>query len=561
MIVVEMPMSEDEKAAELLVEEPPLVSSKLSRQARDTIRRRCLRDPMSVALYQGYKQTLIRPKQAKYGSKKRWLEQQDSSILPEERSIIIQVWTESNKKRRGAGDNKQRKLVAQVDDNFFNSNEMEEEKMTTRSDEHVDNTTRPHNTRRTARGNEGNEATNNEAMVVLGKKNNNNVASAILAMKRMQMNTKAAAGKVGTSKVAKKSAKKSTKKSAKKNTVTKKHISTKKNTSTKKNARTTKKITNTIAKVVGKKKNNTKIDAKAPKKTAMKLKLLSEETKKECATLIDHWMTNTVAIFDEAGVVPPRQKWANDLNDLRVIDPMLYAWYSCCGMMISMKNRDENVSTFMALLRESNMTPYGIREQSLLLGAAAVKRKVLGMAKDCFGFYNMVSANIMLLAKDFEFKMLWTRSWQEIEDAVVGLGPKCSIILYEIWHPESSPGIAVDIHVLTLAKSLGIFDYDSSDQQFFQNTLESIVDQKKWPEVNRLFGGLFQYLHLSRGQEGCRVIEKAAKKVGAEASTMLKLFETTKRLIALKTMQANIKDMVALQGSLTRFYKESMTVE
>jgi hypothetical protein len=32
VIVVEMPMLEDEEAEELLVEEPPLVSSKLSRQ-------------------------------------------------------------------------------------------------------------------------------------------------------------------------------------------------------------------------------------------------------------------------------------------------------------------------------------------------------------------------------------------------------------------------------------------------------------------------------------------------------------------------------------------------
>jgi hypothetical protein len=52
-------------------------------------------------------------------NKKRCLEEQDSLILPEETSIIIQVWTESNKKRRGAANNKQRKLVAQVDDNFF----------------------------------------------------------------------------------------------------------------------------------------------------------------------------------------------------------------------------------------------------------------------------------------------------------------------------------------------------------------------------------------------------------------------------------------------------------
>jgi hypothetical protein len=135
-----------------------------------------------------------------------------------------------------------------------------------------------------------------QATVVLRKKNKNNVASAILAIKpkTMKMKAKAAAGRVGASKVAKKSAKKSTKKIAKKNavtkknTVTKKNISTKKNTSTKKNARTTKKITNTIAKVVGKKKNNTKIAAKAPKKTTMKLKLLSKESKRECATLIDH---------------------------------------------------------------------------------------------------------------------------------------------------------------------------------------------------------------------------------------------------------------------------------
>jgi endonuclease III len=179
-------------------------------------------------------------------------------------------------------------------------------------------------------------------------------------------------------------------------------------------------------------------------------------------------------------------------------------------MMISMKNRDKNVSIFMFMLslRESSTAWLGIRKQSPLLGESAVKEKVLEMARKCFGLYNRVSANIILFAKDFEFQELWTRSWQEIEDAVVGLGAKCSIILYKIWHPESSPGIAVDIHVLTLAKALGIFDYDSSDQEFFQNILESIADQKKWPEVNLLFGGLFQCLHLSRGQEGYRIIEE-----------------------------------------------------
>ena len=64
-----------------------------------------------------------------------------------------------------------------------------------------------------------------------------------------------------------------------------------------------------------------------------------------------------------------------------------------------------------------------------------------------------------------------------IEEKVEGARSKCAIIIYEMWHPGECHSIAVDIHILTLGKSLGVFRFDCSGQKLVKSNLELILDQ------------------------------------------------------------------------------------
>jgi endonuclease III len=250
-----------------------------------------------------------------------------------------------------------------------------------------------------------------------------------------------------------------------------------------------------------KQKKQTKVVASKKNKTTKPTIKLLEAGGKKYRDLVMHWMTTTKAILKEAGVASPRQTWADDFQSLLETQPMLYAWYTCCGMLASMKNKDENVTQFMTLLRDGGFTPAYIRNRVLEKGHKFVHEEVAVMARG--SFHLKAATNVLLLSKDFEELRLWEEvPWKRMQAIVSGLGPKCAIILFEMWHPGSNPGIAVDIHVLTLAKSLGIFSYDCTNQELVQNTLESFIEIGKWREVNLVFGSLFQFLHMSRGEEG-----------------------------------------------------------
>jgi hypothetical protein len=95
----------------------------------------------------------------------------------------------------------------------------------------------------------------------------------------------------------------------------------------------------------------------------------------------------TKASFKVAGVTSPRQTWADDFQQLQHDDPMLYAWYTCCGMLTSMKNKDENVTRFMISLRNADLTPAGIGSLVKEEGSKSVEDKVVAMARG--GFHNM----------------------------------------------------------------------------------------------------------------------------------------------------------------------------
>ena len=100
-----------------------------------------------------------------------------------------------------------------------------------------------------------------------------------------------------------------------------------------------------------------------------------------------------------------------------------------------------------------------------------------------------------------------------------------------------TPGIAVDVHVLNLAKALGIVDFDCEDQELVQNTMESLFEKELWPTINLKFGGLFQFLHQSRGEREFELLYKSASTVGPHTLTKLQLFIVTKRLISCEGMK------------------------
>lgn len=153
----------------------------------------------------------------------------------------------------------------------------------------------------------------------------------------------------------------------------------------------------------------------------------------------------------------------------------------------------------------------------------------------------MVADFIVQLAQNFEELKLWeTTNYKTIQEKAAGIGTKCAIILFELWNKGSSPGIAVDVHVLNVGKALGVIPYDCEDQDLVQNTLEAVIDAKLWPLVNLRFGGLFQFLHLSRGEHDRNVIYRAAMEIGSPAMTMIQLFVSTKQLIAVESLKKEV---------------------
>jgi hypothetical protein len=289
---------------------------------------------------------------------------------------------------------------------------------------------------------------------------------------------------------------------------------------------------------------------KARAKAKIKLVSLGDEEKKTHANVIDCWMLKTIAIVEKAELTAPRRTWANQLDDLLPNKPMPHSWFTCCGMLVSPRNRDENVTRFMICLRNNDFTPEGMRKMVDEKGEDVVKATVANHAIG--GFYNLTAGFVMDLHQDFEEKELWNATWQDIRDLVKGAGNKIAIILCEMWHPGQCPGIAVDIHVLTLAKSLGVFNYDCSDQELVQGTLEAIIPQAKWPAINLHFGSLFQFPHGSRGDDARRKLLKAAGEIGPEAITMLQLFDSTKKLVTVEHLKKQL-------GSVTAALEEAAT--
>ena len=300
-----------------------------------------------------------------------------------------------------------------------------------------------------------------------------------------------------------------------------------------------------------------KAAAARPKKNA-KAKTTIKLVEDQIAYLVDvqHWMSLTVAIMEKAEMklTAPRRTWASEFESLRSEEMMLYTWFTCCGMLASPRNKDENVTRFMNLMRSNNYTPDGMRKLIAEKGSPFVEGMV---AKFAIGGFNLKAASfVMKLLVEFEDKKLWLARWEDIQIQVEGIGSKCAIILYEMWHPGECPGIAVDVHVLTLGKALGIFHYDCGDQDLVQQTLQAIIPQAEWPEINMHFGSLFQFLHGSRGGEARRKLFDAARSVGPAASTMLKLFDSTKKLVGVGGLK---KTLSTITATLKSSYEEGAT--
>ena len=117
------------------------------------------------------------------------------------------------------------------------------------------------------------------------------------------------------------------------------------------------------------------------------------------------------------------------------------------------------------------------------------------------------------------------------------------------------PGIAVDVHVLNLVEAVGVVPFDCEDQELVQNTMERLFEKELWRTINLKFGGLFQYLHQSRGEWEFDLIYKSAFRVGPHALRMLQLFIVTKRLITCESMK---KTVMTLGQQMMEVYNYSM---
>jgi endonuclease-3 len=112
----------------------------------------------------------------------------------------------------------------------------------------------------------------------------------------------------------------------------------------------------------------------------------------------------------------------------------------------------------------------------------------------CSGFYNQKARNIIAICETLE-----ERFGGEVPDersllmSLPGVGPKTADIVLS--HAFGRPAIAVDTHVLTVAKRLGLVGGEARPSEV-KETLEGLVDPELYGYVDRAF--------VTHGKEYCR---------------------------------------------------------
>lgn len=176
------------------------------------------------------------------------------------------------------------------------------------------------------------------------------------------------------------------------------------------------------------------------------------------------------------------ERYGEDINSLVIMeDP----FRTLVGCILSHRTRDEIASRAAKALFEVVGSP----DDVLRLSSEELKRRIR-----CSGFYNQKAKSIMsicrALKKDYGGEVPADR---DMLLSLPGVGPKTADIVLS--YAFDRPAIAVDVHVATVAKRLGLVD-EKAKPEDVKETLEGLVTIEKYRFIDRGFVRL--------GKEYCR---------------------------------------------------------
>jgi endonuclease-3 len=153
--------------------------------------------------------------------------------------------------------------------------------------------------------------------------------------------------------------------------------------------------------------------------------------------------------------------------------------------VLSHRTRDENSSRAAQNLFEDVEGPCDI----LRMAPRELKTRIR-----CSGFYNQKARNIRAICQILvdKYSGVVPRDREALID-LHGVGPKTADIVLS--HAFASPAIAVDVHVATVARRLGLVESDA-DPERVKGVLESLVPPAEYRFVDNAF--------VRHGKEFCR---------------------------------------------------------
>jgi len=155
------------------------------------------------------------------------------------------------------------------------------------------------------------------------------------------------------------------------------------------------------------------------------------------------------------------------------------------GCVLSHRTRDENSSRAAQNLFEDVEGPGDI----LRMAPGELKTRIR-----CSGFYNQKARNIRAICETLveEHGGIVPRDRDALID-LHGVGPKTADIVLS--HAFASPAIAVDVHVATVARRLGLVESDAGPERV-KEVLEGLVSPAEYRFVDNAF--------VRHGKEFCR---------------------------------------------------------
>lgn len=170
-----------------------------------------------------------------------------------------------------------------------------------------------------------------------------------------------------------------------------------------------------------------------------------------------------------------------DGSDQDLIDP----FRTLIGCVLSHRTRDENSSRAAQNLFEDVEGPGDI----LRMTPEELKTRIR-----CSGFYNQKARNIRAICQTLvEEHGGIVPSDRDALIELHGVGPKTADIVLS--HAFATPAIAVDVHVATVARRLGLVESDASPEQV-KEVLERLVPPAEYRFVDNAF--------VRHGKEFCR---------------------------------------------------------